>query len=165
MPPIIPSEKRSIDTLKISTDRPAPVLFAVAGLKLVQRLVPFDLRAAHNDVAGVIYAVTGVVYAVLLVFALISTWQDYETAKVTTESEANELAEIYFRADRLSDLERAWVKGSGPVVRPGRGGGRMAADGATRNDAGLVLYDEKLTRVRNLAEARRLRSLPSARRG
>ena len=39
------------------------VLFAVAGLKFVQRLVPFAIRARHNDVAGFIYAVLGVVYA------------------------------------------------------------------------------------------------------
>ena len=79
------------------------VLFAFAGHKLVQRLVPFEVRAAHNDVAGFIYVAMGAVYAVLLAFALISTWQDYETARVTTESEANELAEIYFLAERFSD--------------------------------------------------------------
>jgi hypothetical protein len=36
------------------------VLVAVAGLALVQRLVPSTVRKQHNDVAGFIYAVLGV---------------------------------------------------------------------------------------------------------
>jgi len=40
------------------------VLFAVAGLKFVQRLVPFAIRARHNDVAGFIDAVLRVVYTI-----------------------------------------------------------------------------------------------------
>ena len=40
-------------------------LAALAGLELVQRLVPAEKRQEHNDVAGFLYAVIGVVYAVL----------------------------------------------------------------------------------------------------
>jgi hypothetical protein len=157
------------------------VLFAVAGLKLVQRLVPFEVRAAHTDVAGFIYVVMGTVYAVLLAFALIATWQDYETAKATTENEANELAEIYFLADRFSDPEReqvqdlvrayarAVVEEEWPLMEQRETSPRASAlvdelrlsiyDFEPATDAGLVHYDEELTRVRNLAEARRLRLL------
>jgi hypothetical protein len=35
------------------------VLVSAAGLVLVQRLVPIELRKQHNDVAGFIYAVLG----------------------------------------------------------------------------------------------------------
>ncbi len=42
------------------------VLASVGGLILVQRLVPSVQRQEHNDVAGFIYAVLGVAYAVLL---------------------------------------------------------------------------------------------------
>ncbi len=71
-----------------------PVLGAVAGLLLVQRLVPSGPRQEHNDVAGCIYAVLGVAYAVLLAFVVIAVWQDYQTAKTNLESEANELAGV-----------------------------------------------------------------------
>jgi fumarate reductase subunit D len=70
-----------------------PVLVAVVGLLLVQRLVPPDRREEHNDVAGFIYAVLGVAYAVLLAFVVIAVWQDYNTAQTNVESEAHELAE------------------------------------------------------------------------
>ena len=83
-----------------------PVLVAVAGLWLVQHLVPTRLREEHNDVAGFIYAVVGVAYAVLLAFVVIAVWEEHEAAKDAVESEANELAGVYFLADRLPDRAR-----------------------------------------------------------
>ena len=71
-----------------------PVLVAVAGLVVVQRLVPPERREVQNDVAGFIYAVLGVAYAVLLAFVVIAVWQDYQTAQAEVESEAHELAGI-----------------------------------------------------------------------
>ncbi len=50
----------------------AAMLIAVGGLGLVQRLVSTDRRRQHNDVAGFIYAVLGVAYAVLLGLMLIA---------------------------------------------------------------------------------------------
>ena len=95
-----------------------PVLVAVVGLLLVQRLVPQDRREEQNDVAGFIYAVLGVAYAVLLAFMLIAVWQDYNTAQTNVESEAHELAGVYFLASqlpkpersRLQDLARTYAK-------------------------------------------------------
>jgi hypothetical protein len=87
-----------------------PVLVAVVGLLLVQRLVPPERREEHNDVAGFIYAVLGVAYAVVLAFMLIAVWQDYNTAQTNVESEANELAGVYFLASRLPEPERTHVQ-------------------------------------------------------
>jgi hypothetical protein len=53
------------------------ILLAVGGLVLVEYLVPWQVRRQHNDVAGFIYAVLGVVYAVLLGFATIVVWEDF----------------------------------------------------------------------------------------
>ena len=41
------------------------VLAAAAGLSLVRRLTSVNLRKEHNDVAGFIYSVLGVAYAVV----------------------------------------------------------------------------------------------------
>jgi Protein of unknown function (DUF4239) len=87
-----------------------PVLVAVVGLLLVQRLVPPDRREEHNDVAGFIYAVLGVAYAVLLAFVVIAVWQDYNTAQTNVESEAHELAGVYFLASQLPEPERTHVQ-------------------------------------------------------
>ena len=80
-------------------------LAAVAGLELVQRLVPSEKRQEHNDVAGFLYAVIGVVYAVLLALLVIAVWEQYQKANETVESEANAVAEIAWVARRLPEPE------------------------------------------------------------
>jgi len=80
-------------------------LAAVAGLELVQRLVPHEKRQEHNDVAGFLYAVVGVVYAVLMALLVIAVWEQYQKANETVESEANATAEIAWLAHRLPEPE------------------------------------------------------------
>src|SRR3954470_2235315 len=81
------------------------VVVAVVGLVLVQRLVPTERRKQHNDVAGFIYAVLGVSYAVLLGLMLIAVWEQWEAAEATATGEANEVAEIFWFAHRLPQPE------------------------------------------------------------
>jgi RimJ/RimL family protein N-acetyltransferase len=80
-------------------------LTALAGLELVQRLVPAEARQQHNDVAGFIYAALGVIYAVLLALVVIAVWQQYQAADETVEQEANATAEIAWLAHRLPEPE------------------------------------------------------------
>jgi len=66
------------------------------GLHLVQRTVPHGLRARHNDVAGFVYAAVGVMYAVLLGFAVVTVWGGVDQARQTTFKEADALAGVYW---------------------------------------------------------------------
>jgi hypothetical protein len=68
---------------------------AVGGGLLVRRIVGADVLALHNDVAGFIYAVIGVVYAVLLGFSAIIFWEQFQHAQEGVEQEANALADLY----------------------------------------------------------------------
>src|SRR5215207_4659391 len=81
-------------------------LAAVAGLELVQRLVPAQKRQEHNDVAGFLYAVVGVVYAVLLALLVIAVWEQYQRARETVEGEADSVADSAWLAHRLPEAER-----------------------------------------------------------
>src|ERR671920_2595420 len=81
-------------------------LAAAAGLEVVQRLVPSEKRQEHNDVAGFLYAVVGVVYAVLLALLVIAVWEQYQRALETVESEADTVADIAWLASRLPEPER-----------------------------------------------------------
>jgi hypothetical protein len=85
-------------------------LIALAGLELVQRLVPADSRRQHNDVAGFIYAALGVIYAVLLALVVIAVWEEYRAASETVEQEANALAEIAWLAHRLPEPEGSHIQ-------------------------------------------------------
>jgi hypothetical protein len=62
-----------------------PSALAVLGLVLVQRLVPWSHRKEFNDVAGFIYAVVGVAYAVLLALVVIGAWEYREVARDNME--------------------------------------------------------------------------------
>jgi hypothetical protein len=158
-----------------------PVLVAVVGLVVVQRLVPPDRREEHNDVAGFIYAVLGVAYAVLLAFMLIAVWQDYETAQTNVEGEANELAGVYFLASRLpqpegtrsQDLARTYarvvVKEEWPMMERGQTSPRADSlvrqlslellEFDPRTEGEQVLYERGLTQLHDAADARRSRLL------
>jgi hypothetical protein len=158
-------------------------LAAVAGLELVQRLVPAQKRQEHNDVAGFLYAVVGVIYAVLLALLIIAVWEQYERANVTVESEANALAEIAWLAHRLPEPERHVLQEDArtyaqevvdtewPRMEQGLEGVRSFPEGwdliddirATLQEvevgtqADQALYAEGLDQIERLNDARRMR--------
>ena len=78
---------------------------AVAGLLLVRRLTSLSLHEEHNAVAGFIYSVLGVAYAVVLGFVLISVWERYELASERVYQEADALVAVYFHANELPDSD------------------------------------------------------------
>jgi hypothetical protein len=80
-------------------------LVAVGGLVLVQVLVSTERRKQHNEVAGFIYAVLGVSYAVLLGLMLIAVWEHWNAAQDVASDEANELAGIFWFAHALPQPE------------------------------------------------------------
>jgi hypothetical protein len=162
-------------------------LAAVAGLELVQRLVPAQKRQQHNDVAGFFYAVIGVVYAVLLALLVIAVWEQYQRARETVESEANAVAEIAWLAHRLPEPEhhelqedaRSYahevVDNEWPRMEQGLGGVQSLPEGwdliddmrATlqevepSTEAEQELYAEGLDQIERLNDARRMRIVAS----
>jgi Protein of unknown function (DUF4239) len=162
-------------------------LAAVVGLVLVQRLVPAAIRKEHNDVAGFIYAALGVIYAVLLALVVIAVWEEFGRARVTVESEANALAEIFWLAHSLpvpegphvQELAKSYaeevVDKEWPLMEQGRTPlmedtqatprGWVLIDDIRetlqgydpRTEAEQELYAEGLDQVQRLADARRTR--------
>src|SRR5918998_1745572 len=162
-------------------------LAAVAGLELVQRLVPSEKRQEHNDVAGFLYAVVGIIYAVLLALLVIAVWEHYQRARETVESEANGVADIAWLAHRLPEPERhelqedarsyaqEVVDNEWPLMEQGLGGVQSLPEGwdlvddmrATlqevepSTEAGQELYAEGLDQIDSLNDARRMRIVAS----
>jgi hypothetical protein len=157
------------------------VLFAVAGLILVQRLVPISVRQQQNDVAGFIYAVLGVAYAVLLGLMLIAVWEQWEVAKSIVDDEASQLADIFWVAHelpqpegrRIQELARSYaevvVDEEWPLMNRGKESPRAWAtlddlrdsiqSFQPTTDVQLALYEQELDQVHGLADARRDRLL------
>lgn len=83
---------------------------------LVGRIASRDVRVEHNELAGFILAVIGVVYAVLLAFVTIGVWERYQQAEERTFDETGMLAVVYRDADvfpegpELRNAIRAYVE-------------------------------------------------------
>ncbi len=91
---------------------------SLAGLVLVHRRVPVAVRAAHNDVAGFISAMVGVIYAVLLAFIAIAVWEAFDKAESTVVQEANSVSDLYRSARGYPEaLQRRIRDGMGEYVR------------------------------------------------
>jgi drug/metabolite transporter (DMT)-like permease len=93
-------------------------LVTVAVQAAVRRLAPGIVEGEHNDVAGFLIAVVGVVYAVLLAFIVIVTWEEFRDARATVDAEAGALRSLY--RDSQSLPEPAKSRMSELVIRYGR---------------------------------------------
>jgi hypothetical protein len=157
---------------------------AVGGLVLVQRLDSTERRKQHNDVAGFIYAVLGVSYAVLLGLMLIAVWEQWNAAQDVASDEANELAGIFWFAHALpqpegrhiQELARSYaevvVEEEWPLMEQGRSspkawdtldelrGTILGLDPPT--GAQLVRYNQVLEQLHALGDARRERLLAAS---
>lgn len=70
-------------------------LLVVALQAGVRRLAPSIVEGRHNDVAGFLIAVVGVVYAVTLAFIVIVTWEEFRAARDNVNTEAASLRSLY----------------------------------------------------------------------
>src|SRR4051794_30746532 len=68
---------------------------SISGLLLVRRSVALSTLERHNDVAGFIIAVIGVLYAVLLAFVVVISWQNFDRADQIANSEAELVSGLY----------------------------------------------------------------------
>jgi hypothetical protein len=82
------------------------VLVSVILGRLVARFVPRDLLQAHNDLTGFMFAVVGLVYAVVLGFVAIGVWERFESAAARTYDEASNLAIVYRDAGSFAEGPR-----------------------------------------------------------
>jgi hypothetical protein len=161
-------------------------VLAVVGMVLVQRLVATERRKQHNDVAGFIYAVLGVSYAVLLGLMLIAVWEQWNAAEAVASDEANELAGIFWFAHALpqpegrhiQELARSYaqvvVEEEWPLMEQGRAspqawasldelrGAVLGLDpptAAQQTPYSQARYNEVLEQLHGLGDARRERLL------
>lgn len=86
-------------------------LLTVGFQMVVRRLLPDIVKGEHNDVAGFLIAVVGVVYAVTLAFIVIVSWQGYEDARSSVHHEAGALRGLYRDSQALPEPTRTQLSG------------------------------------------------------
>lgn len=72
-------------------------------LRLVRRAIPHDRLTPHNEVAGFVYGVIGVVYAVILSFEVVSVGEQYSAAASNARQEADAIGNLYRIAEGLPE--------------------------------------------------------------
>jgi hypothetical protein len=87
----------------------AVVMVALIGLIAVRRAVPLTRLAQHTDVAGYVYAVIGVLYAVILAQVVIAGWEEYQGARTEASSEADAVLILNRLAQEWPQPERSHV--------------------------------------------------------
>jgi hypothetical protein len=152
------------------------VLLAAGGLTLVRRFVPLPVLQEHNDVAGFIYAVLGVIYAVLAPFVLVIVWEEFRDARTGVSYETQVLIAVGETAqqlppavgapivDRARRYAQALITYEWPQLAQGQsspeadraladlGAAIHAVDPADPRQA--ILYDHLLQQYRDLSDQR-----------
>jgi hypothetical protein len=85
-------------------------VLAAFGPALVRRCVRLDRLATNNEVAGFKFAVIGVLYAVLMAFAVIVVWEKFKDADALVSQESSAAATIYRLSQGLEPQPRATLR-------------------------------------------------------
>ncbi len=80
-----------------------PTLLAVGAQVLLRRNLGLERLRSNNEVAGFKFAAVGVLYAVLLAFAVIVVWEKFSDAESRVSEEAGAAATIYRLADGIDE--------------------------------------------------------------
>jgi hypothetical protein len=86
-------------------------LVVVLAVQLMHKYWPSKKRKEHNDVAGFIFAVVGVLYAVLLAFVVIVGWESLSSARAITYTETDQLGNIYYLSRFFPSSQGAAIDG------------------------------------------------------
>ena len=87
------------------------VFSTIIGLIIIRKIYPYDRCKNHNDIAGFIFATLGVIYAVILAFTVVVTWEQFDKADDITGREANCIASLNQDTMAFPAEFRARIKG------------------------------------------------------
>lgn len=159
------------------------IALALLGMLLVRRSVAIEALESHQDVAGFIIAVVGVIYAVLLALVVVAVWEQFESAREVSEHEANAVDGLYHLAaglpakdqrpvqDKVKAYAQIVVNEEWPLMRRGHSSERAAGAldelwpiltaSEPQSSRESAIYQEALHRMDDLASARQERLLDS----
>ncbi len=82
---------------------------SLLGMLLVRRNVAFSTLESHNDVAGFVFAVVGVIYAVLMAFMVLVVYEQFQITETRIQKEASALGDLYRVSASLREPTRSEV--------------------------------------------------------
>jgi hypothetical protein len=154
-------------------------LIAMAGPFVIRRYIGLSRLRTNNEVAGFKFATVGVLYAVLLAFAVVVVWEKFNDADNRVAAEAGAAATVYRLADSIEGEQGAAIRTvmnnylnlviarDWPAMRQGRAS-RATTDALNEiyvvvlkfrpaDNSGAILLGELLRQVDLVSQARRAR--------
>ena len=86
------------------------MIISIGGILLVRYFIPHKRLKVHNDVAGPIFATLGVIYAVLLAFVVVITWENFDRSSLNAEKEASFVADLYTDAEAFQEPAKEQIR-------------------------------------------------------
>ena len=133
------------------------VLFSVLLARLAARFSRPELLLEHNELTGFIFAVVGVIYALVLGFVMVGVWERFEAAESRTFDEASSLTAVYRDAGLFANAAllrrdtRRYVEAIINIGWPDMQAGRHSFP--TAQDAEALARDVERTQPRDAREA------------
>jgi hypothetical protein len=81
------------------------VLLSLLFARVVRMIFPSQMLREHNELAGFIFAVVGVIYAVILGFVAVGVWERFVQADDRTYDEASAITAVYRDAGSFSNWQ------------------------------------------------------------
>jgi hypothetical protein len=155
-----------------------PTAIAIGFQVVVRRSVGVDRLALNNEVAGFIFAIIGVVYAVLLAFVVIAVWDKFSEGQTSVAKESAAAAALFYYSEgpepEAAKLHEALINYLELVIESDWPAMATDTEDATTTDALGALYraamalnragtrsiadmSEVFTQIDNLTLARRVR--------
>lgn len=159
-------------------------LFVFIGLKIVRKYVHQEHLKAHQELLSTILNAFGVLYAVLVGFAIFATWNSYNIAQKQVEMEVSKLSDMFWDAEAFSDPLKTKIRKSiveytktiiedeWPAMETGGKSSQRARmayqeiwntylDLDVKTIENTYMYQESLQQLNSMSEYRRLRKISS----
>ena len=159
------------------------LFLSIGGLLIIRAYIPTHKIKLHNDIAGFIFATVGVIYAVLLAFMVIVSWQSFDQSITDVTREASSISSMYrdsaaldpsFRTKLvavLDDYVTAIVKEEWPLLAKGQKSQHVQViqenlwktftQADPKGEVQKAFYAEMIAKLNNAGELRRERLIDS----
>ena len=159
-------------------------LIAMSGPLLVRRRISLERLSTNNEVAGFKFATIGVIYAVLLGFAVLTVWGKWADAETSVGMESGAAVSVFRLAKgidgetstairaRMEEYLRAAIEADWPAMQQGHGSPEVTRALTNVYEAlwqyqpkdarGAVVVAELLRQLDLLGQARRARLVMAA---
>ncbi|MBK8549624.1 MAG: DUF4239 domain-containing protein [Ignavibacteria bacterium] len=157
---------------------------SIVALLIIRKKLNWESFQENHEVGGFLFNALGLIYAVLIAFVVYATWEEYDSAKVYCENEANVLQDLFLDSEGLPEssqlpikekiieymrsvIDQDWpllsIEEANPESRKilTELFGLYTGMDSLKTDKQKIYFAESLSKLNQIAEFRRLRILSS----